>query len=757
MNKRIASLLMFLTAAMLCAGEFKLFDDLRLPPDKIRETTKVTLPAVPVDQKPILCFIGRLQNYGISGYTQALHIRVNGELVTGDCLLNKPLRPRTAEGALEVYIAKHGYLLPYSNDFSSANRPDSPIQKTLEPYDFYGFELDLSDFVKAGNNTVEFIARSPLKTDVVLSQISIKFKSIKDLKTKGAAPTGELPLMVPEIPETNAIQIQNSENPLALVHNGRTWKIVSRFSTPDGKWVDGSNAFFWHEREVKLLPEMTLVRDTYTNLTNEQLPIMQRHEITFASKDSAFMLGGMERKAGKIEGKFNCTSYGGVAGCGLGMYPMNSEFQAHACNYITNDNVLGLADNQMVLPAKGKVTQSFVVVPTKRADYWQFVNAIRRQIGANFTLEGTQATFAPVWKDADWPDDKIRQLTEAKSVSIFVLDTYGLLQHGEFAQFGEQLDKLREAIARFRRLFPDKKLLMYFHSQLFSGSSDATPYASDLVRDKDGKELKYYGGGDKIVLTTLENNTGRLFEARLKTFMDMGVDGIFWDETGYSMIPYHYGAPWDGISGDIDPETHQLIRLKSSVMLLQQPWKMKMMRMLRERKMYIQGNCTLSGEMLSLRFPTMTETDVLENCSDMALWSPLQYGDYTSSQDSLVSMCRAMHRGLNYGCLYIWPHMSLPRLKSPSDHHKTLASYMFPTTPIELRKGIVFARERILTNRSGLFGWDDASAHEVHVFDDKGREQTDFHAPLVTRNGKNYTEIRIPEDWAAAIIRHHQY
>jgi len=42
----------------------------------------------------------------------------------------------------------------------------------------------------------------------------------------------------------------------------------------------------------------------------------------------------------------------------------------------------------------------------------------------------------------------------------------------------------------------------------------------------------------------------------------------------------------------------------------------------------------------------------------------------------------------------------------------------------------------------------------VHVFDADGREVPDFSAPLRTVDGKTYTELRLAEDWSAAIIRH---
>jgi len=71
----------------------------------------------------------------------------------------------------------------------------------------------------------------------------------------------------------------------------------------------------------------------------------------------------------------------------------------------------------------------------------------------------------------------------------------------------------------------------------------------------------------------------------------------------------------------------------------------------------------------------------------------------------------------------------------------------------ELHGGYLIGQERILTNRSGLFGWGDDSDFEAHVFDRVGRETEEVKVPRVTRNGKAYAEVRIPEGYSVAIIR----
>ena len=149
----------------------------------------------------------------------------------------------------------------------------------------------------------------------------------------------------------------------------------------------------------------------------------------------------------------------------------------------------------------------------------------------------------------------------------------------------------------------------------------------------------------------------------------------------------------------------------------------------------------------ALKFPCFVETGSITNCAQAHLYSPIALGDHLteySEQDAYNTMAAA----LDYGCVYHWYNDV-----SVVPTHHTLTQYMYPFTPVELHEGYLIGRERILTNRSGLFGWGDSSTHEVHVFDDTGTEVTGFATPTVTQDGKTYTELRLAEGWTAAVIR----
>jgi len=76
----------------------------------------------------------------------------------------------------------------------------------------------------------------------------------------------------------------------------------------------------------------------------------------------------------------------------------------------------------------------------------------------------------------------------------------------------------------------------------------------------------------------------------------------------------------------------------------------------------------------------------------------------------------------------------------------------FKSWAMELHDGWIVGKERIITKRSGLFGWGDKSCHEVHAYDENGRELREFKSPLIRRDGANFSELRLAEGWSAVVI-----
>ncbi len=78
---------------------------------------------------------------------------------------------------------------------------------------------------------------------------------------------------------------------------------------------------------------------------------------------------------------------------------------------------------------------------------------------------------------------------------------------------------------------------------------------------------------------------------------------------------------------------------------------------------------------------------------------------------------------------------------------------MFPITPIELRAGVVIGEERILTNRSGRFGWGDDSSAVVHVLDGEGAPVAAPDVRELRKGNTVLTELMMPGDHLAILVR----
>ena len=162
---------------------------------------------------------------------------------------------------------------------------------------------------------------------------------------------------------------------------------------------------------------------------------------------------------------------------------------------------------------------------------------------------------------------------------------------------------------------------------------------------------------------------------------DIRADGVYWDELEYSAYRYHYGEPWDGCSADIDPGSMKIARLKSSVTLLTQPWRVEMAKKILARGPLVGNGQPHTRTMASLRFPRFVETGSPSNGALAQLHSPIALGDHLTER-SEIEAYRNMLSALDFGCLYHW-YDDLTVVPS----YLTLTQYMYPFTPIELHEG----------------------------------------------------------------------
>ena len=724
-----------------------------LPRDGRHEVV-VDVDAPGPDRQVVVAFLARLEFDQVAGYSASLMVAINGHELTQTEMVNKPLRARARGGDVYSLAAGKRLSVYYAPDFTSADL-DSHYG-LVDGIKACYFELDVTPWLVAGANTLVFTngASAPVDQSLHVADVRLINRAASELAHDGGdAPDGPLEKYAPEIaPGTQFTFGQPDSRTISVTMGADVYVISSRFSQPDGNWTSGENAFYSHQRSVEKRDECLVVKDSFKNLTDRPMPIIQRHEWKPASMAKLWLAGLEQPDAkGSTISAANPTTFVATDAAGLGLIATGDVFRIHASNYC-NDGVAGLADEQCVLAPGAEYTAAWAIVPVENPSYWDFINASRRLVGANFVIDGGFAFFRAGPLTDVWSDEETTNFVRFKDAK-YACATIDHPMYNGFYPHGTAFqrithDNFRNAFARRRQLMPDVKNLVYFHCFIDVVEDGPERFADARHLMPDGSHATYGQDHDRIYVPTSENTYGPEVAKNVDVILDdIGADGVYWDEHEYSRYLYHFGEPWDGVSGDIDASTFQVRGLKSSVTLITEPWRLALAKRMLERGPLIGNGPAVTKNMIALQFPCFVETGSITNCVQAHLYSPIALGDHLTEQ-SEKDAYDTMLAALDYGCVYHWYN---DMTVIPTHHH--LTQYMFPITPIELHEGFIIGKERIITNRSGLFGWGDASGHDVHIFDRSGHETDDIKASQVHDNGQTWTELRIPKGYSAAILR----
>lgn len=712
-------------------------------------------PTPPEGREAVLVFQARLDTPKVAGHTPALRLLLNDQVLTGERLHNKPAKCTARNGAVYSLVSGERYTVYYAPDMKS---PDTdPHYGLLNGVRACEFALRVTDLLRAGENVlrVEHAAAPAVKAPLVVEGMRVEFQVPPPPPApKAGPPTGEIPVIEPRpVPDVVFTVRELPDAVLEVEAGGEVFAVQSRFSTPAPGWVHGSSQWFRHVREVETRGEAVVVRDTFTNLGSENLPLMHRHQVRLGDRQKGLWLAGLRRPTGEgVAGEpQNPTVFAATAEHGIGLMPLDDVSRVHVTGYAAAGD-LGIADNNLVLRPGAAHTAEWAILPVARPDYWSFLNAARRLVDANFTIDGAFAFLRSDPLTAAWSDTQVADFVRLKDARYVCSSITSPKYRGEYAHGTafQRIDRagFKAGCERIRRLVPEARFLFYFHCFLDVTEDAPERFADARTLRPDGRQADYGKPAQRLFIPTLTNSFGAEVAKNVDLILDeIGAHGVYWDEHEQSAYAYHYGEPWDGVSGDIDPAAMTLRGLKSSVTLLSEPWRVALAKRILARGPLIGNGAPVTRAMAALKFPCFVETGSITNCCRAQLYSPIALGDHLTERSELDAY-RVMLGALDFGCVYHWYNDV-----NVVPTHPHLTRYMYPITPLELRAGCILGRERIVTRVSGLFGWGDASAHEVHVFDDQGREVDGYAAPLVRRDGKTYTELRLAEDWSAAIVR----
>lgn len=736
--------------------------------------------------KPIqeLVVRARIAADSVAGGNGYMGVKLNGTVLDIDRVRNRlPFIQMGARDTASTGGAGTTWFVFYSPDFAPIP-PHSPY--AVQGIDPFEFRFDVSDLWQPNGENIIELSSTATNDDMLIVNLGVSEKLSRKLEPPqlAPAPTGEIPTFVPVTDAAPDFKYQQlTGGGIEVTLGNQRWVIDSAFSTLTPAWarfgekpanpsewksikvsgdeLHATSANFEIARVITRHDDRLQVIDRITNTSSEDLPVMYTHQATFDRTDATVFLAGLPVSQEK---SLSHTAEHPISlvlwkNSGLALIGEDDITRVQSHFFVDGDK-LGIQNNKLVV-GKGKTIElEYAIYPLETGDRFDFINRVRRNWNVNFRVDGSHVdTHADSpGMNLEMTDAQLKSHLELKNalygiawVSLFNFDFYPKEQHPIAVRRLEMLNRLKE-------LKPDFIRLMYYHC--FSGFQD--PYlqtdenvarqqerfSQDKIMLANGKHADYSSPKMPLFLPLDDNAWGKASESLIDFRMkESGFEGVFWDELAYSSVKFDYNPDhWDGVSADIDPTTHRIARKITSVTLATQAWRLRLAKKFMANGTLMGNGAPHTRTFTQLHFPRFTETASISNLVLMQLYTPIQLGDHLTERNE-VDCYRNMVRGLNYGGVYYWYRPEIV----PT--HQTLTSYMFPITPINLGYGFIIGEERILTNRSGLFGWDDNSQFETVVFDDRGNQITSIDIPRVEKDGKAYAEVRIPEGYSVAIIR----
>ncbi len=761
-----------------------------------RQSREWTFPAAAPDKgRVVVEFRNRIDYPTASGWCPCWQIFVNGTPLSSAAtrsetrLLNRPYSIASRwYGAYRADNSSDKWYALYLPDFKTAENqfvpPTSEATRTV---------LDISDVVRTdGTNVVtlrvgglsgSFYTANNItnhKPQVVFSGIRVYSDGVQTRLPRAERKVLRATVAPPVVTE---FALERSDAALGVAVQCASVAVRSAFTIPGGGEVDMGGResldtpFYSVARRVAVRGNRIDVFDTFVSKTNALIGVKVRYEIPQKGFDPVYVAGDSSPGAEEFQGGRHPSVFGVRTGkgCSVALLAQDDVFRVQNVQYCKG-GVFGIRTDGLALKPGEPRTVEWSIYPVASEDYYDFVNAVRRDWDVNFPIDGCFNLSMNCFHS--YSEKSCKNLERHMGLSM---DSFGchIWSHlgGKYKAYKDvifgmgmnspkvrvRIDSkhaveedpvvvhrfIRECIANARKYTPRMKVLTYMHNQISVGVDDGKYEDCRMVNAK-GVRMNYNGGPtQKLFVPTADNLFGRDYMKLIDWTLDsFDLDGIYHDELNHCNSRLYYGTNmWDGATVELD-ESNNVVRKLSYVCLLKLGFTLNMFdHILNRRGKILVGN--FSPETRSerrFRFPRFEETYSSRWIALSHLYTPIQLGDMLTYANTPKDMAADQRMALMRGALY---YHYCGSTGCPS-----LTSKMFPFTPVELHGGWLVGKERILTAVSGEFGWRGEKPDvEVFVFDDLGREVKDYpYSVTDTPQGRIFT-LELKPDHCAAIVK----
>lgn len=582
------------------------------------------------------------------------------------------------------------------------------------------------------------------------------------------------------------------------IKGGSTWKRVK------DDWVfEYKGSGFHLKRELSFNDHRLSVRDTVSNETEKTLGGRANHRLLTPGFLKNFRFAGVEgqRSARPFGWPDNPTIYVNQGSSGTGVLFEDDFFRLHMQGSGEN-NALTASDKHFGLAPKESYTFRIALYPTG-GDFWDFVNAARRDWKVNFAVQGPFEFITATGYQKPEDAAGLRERLKRKDLKIFALAPWFEYYTGYGINRDAYKVMMQNAMRVIKSVKPDAICIPLVETNLVpvpmsflqgklpddfgwgyqSGGTygkeapseaaaivDASLWKDSVVRGEHGRPnldtwyVNYYKepkGFNLIVYPTLTNYRHKNALEQLAWLLDdVGFDGAYIDQFAMALggrDSVTYGV-WDGHTVDLDPATGEVTRKYAVVGKISDQARREWVNFILKRgKLVVANGQPVTEALQSLPVNRVMETqgyDVFGEgipnatmCARGMFGSPIglghSFGQLMGPHKGKAGeiLMRTIIAQLRYGLLYYYYGATVP----PEEGGYGPINHMFPFTPVELHDGYVIGKERTITCRSITFDWKGDKAPKVLLFDKRGMEKP-VQPQIEKVAGKYRVAIKL-EDW----------
>ena len=373
---------------------------------------------------PVLRFQARMAYKELEGWGNYLNIKINDENLdeqdkyARSRLLNRNNFFAAAGHPDQALASRNNYLTFFTDDFDRIN--PKWIKDAAQLRENTWFVLRLDEMLKPGKgNTVTFTSRMvdpkfPYEVEIR----NPEFGFLLPRKTGGTAvpkdfkPTLQIQAGKEsfELSANGALRFRQGKNTVLLEsffsypHAGKNlnsfnvsaertgapgWKPQIRKDN-SGFIISAGCGFYRLTRKIKFTEHFIDFSDTYVNPGKDPVGIILKQQLYFGTEPEELRFGGIKTNpkfaVSNVGSPANPTIFAGFPGRSLGVMLIDTVSRAHMTAGGSSDGI-HFGSEQLAVDPGAERTLKWRIYRVD-GDYWDFINQVRRDIGANFTIPG---------------------------------------------------------------------------------------------------------------------------------------------------------------------------------------------------------------------------------------------------------------------------------------------------------------------------------------------------------------------------------